>query len=277
MGSCVSSQPTATIPLDEIEISIFGIDNAGKTCFLRSLAGDFNFDSVPTVGFGQETFMYDDVKLKVFDLGGSQNFRSVWKRYFAEIWGYIYVVDAADPDRFEESRLQLTEMVEDDLLKGKPFIVVANKQDKPNATPAEKLKKLFKKVPNIKKIKFVDASVTTIVDNKCNEGVSTAVSTLIVDILNNFQKIGQKRTVDMKEQEEREERERQEKLERIRAKRAEAEAKAKEEQAKQENNSNENEENDQKDNSNENEDNPQQDNNPSPETENTDQDNNADD
>lgn len=225
MGSCVSSQ-AATIPLDEIEISIFGIDNAGKTCFLRSLAGDFNFDSVPTVGFGQETFMYDDVKLKVFDLGGSENFRSVWKRYFAEIWGYVYVVDAADPDRFEESRLQLKEMVENDLLKGKPFIVVANKQDKPNATPAEKLKKLFKKVPNIKKIQFVDASVTTIVDNKCNEGVSTAVSSLINDILKNFEKIGQKRTVDMKEQEEREAREREEKLARIKAKRAEEQAAA---------------------------------------------------
>ncbi|KAK8866861.1 hypothetical protein M9Y10_009829 [Tritrichomonas musculus] len=225
MGSCVSHQ-AATIPLDEIEISIFGIDNAGKTCFLRSLAGDFNFDSVPTVGFGQETFMYDDVKLKVFDLGGSENFRSVWKRYFAEIWGYVYVVDAADPDRFEESRLQLKEMVENDLLKGKPFIVVANKQDKPNATPAEKLKKLFKKVPNIKKIQFVDASVTTIVNNKCNEGVSTAVSSLINDILKNFEKIGQKRTVDMKEQEERETREREEKLARIKAKRAEEQAAA---------------------------------------------------
>ena len=225
MGSCVSTQPTATIPLDEIEISIFGIDNAGKTCFLRSLAGNFDFDSVPTVGFGQETFMYDDVKLKVFDLGGSENFRSVWKRYFAEIWGFIYVVDAADPDRFEESKAQLKEMVEHKMLKNKPLIVVANKQDKPNAVPAEKLKKIFKGIPNIKKIQFVDASVTTIVNNKCNEGVSNAVSALIVEILNDFAKIGQRRITDMKEQEEIEEKERAEKLARIRAKRAEEEAK----------------------------------------------------
>ena len=226
MGSCVSTQPTATIPLDEIEISIFGIDNAGKTCFLRSLAGNFDFDSVPTVGFGQESFMYDDVKLKVYDLGGNENFRSVWKRYFAEIWGFIYVVDAADPDRFEESKAQLKEMVENKMLKNKPLIVVANKQDKPNAVPAEKLKKIFKGIPNIKKIQFVDASVTTIVDNKCNEGVSSAVSALIVDILNDFAKIGQRRVEDMKEQEEIEEKERAEKLARIRAKRAEAEAQA---------------------------------------------------
>lgn len=226
MGSCVSTQPTATIPLDEIEISIFGIDNAGKTCFLRSLAGNFDFDSVPTVGFGQETFMYDDVKLKVFDLGGNENFRSVWKRYFAEIWGFIYVVDAADPDRFEESKNQLKEMVENKMLKNKPLIVVANKQDKPNAVPAEKLKKIFKGVPNIKKIQFVDASVTTIVNNKCNEGVSSAVSALIVEILNDFAKIGQRRVTDMKEQEEIEEKERAEKLARIRAKRAEAAAEA---------------------------------------------------
>ena len=234
MGSCVSTQPTATIPLDEIEISIFGIDNAGKTCFLRSLAGNFDFDSVPTVGFGQETFMYDDVKLKVFDLGGNENFRSVWTRYFAEIWGFVYVVDAADPDRFEESKLQLKEMLENKMLKNKPLIVVANKQDKPNAVPAEKVKKAFKGIPNLKKIQFVDASVTTIVNNKCNEGVSSAVSALIVNILADFEKIGQRRAVDMKEQEEIEERERAEKLARIRAMRAEAEAKANADNVRQE-------------------------------------------
>lgn len=231
MGSCVSSTGAATIPLDDVAISIFGIDNAGKTCFLRSLAGDFNFDTIPTIGFGQEQFMYDDIKLKVYDLGGDAKFRNVWTRYFAEIWGFIYVVDASDPDRFEESAKQLKEMVQHKMLTGKPYIVVANKQDKPNAVKADQLKKLFKSVPNIKKVQFLDASVTTIQDNKCNEGVSTATSQLIVDILDNFQKIGQRRIEDMKDQEEIEKREREEKLARLRAKREEeAKKKAESEQ-----------------------------------------------
>ena len=222
MGACVTSAATATIPLDDITISIFGVDNAGKTCFLRSLAGDFNFDSVPTVGFGQETFMYDDIKLNVYDLGGNSKFRSVWTRYFAEIWGFVYVVDAADPDRFEESKEQLKTMLEHKMLKGKPFIVVANKQDLPNAVPADKLKKIFN-LKSAKKAEFVDATVTQIVDNKCNEGVTKAVSTLVGDILSNFEKIGQRRILDMQEQKDIEDRERAEKLARLQQKRAEEE------------------------------------------------------
>ncbi|OHT15670.1 ADP-ribosylation factor family protein [Tritrichomonas foetus] len=166
--------------------------------------------------------MYDDIKLKVYDLGGNAKFRSVWTRYFAEIWGFIYVVDAADPERFEESKEQLRQMLEHKMLKGKPFIVVANKQDLPNAVNAEKLKKTFN-LKSCKKATFVDASVTTIVDNKCNEGVSNAVSALIGKILTDFEKIGQRRVLDMREQEDIENKERAEKLARLQAKREEEE------------------------------------------------------
>jgi signal recognition particle receptor subunit beta len=81
---------------------------ARRNRFLRSLASDFDFDSIPTVGLGQETFEYDGTKLKVYDLSGSPNFRSVWQRFFAEIWGFVYVVDASDRQRFEESRNTLS-------------------------------------------------------------------------------------------------------------------------------------------------------------------------
>ncbi|KAH0788543.1 ADP-ribosylation factor-like protein 13B [Histomonas meleagridis] len=221
MGSCVSS--ARTIPLDDIAIAILGIDNAGKTCFLRSLAGDFNFDTVPSSGLGQESFMYDDVKLKVYDLGGGPKFRSVWQRFFAEIWGFIYVVDASDTERFEESARVLKEITSHEMMKGKPYIVIANKQDLPNAVPAEKLKKTMKISKNID---VKDAAVIKVDGDKCNEGVSESTSALIGQILKKFEKIAKKRVVDMAKQEEIENKEKAEKMERIKRMREEEAKKA---------------------------------------------------
>jgi small GTP-binding protein len=179
--------------MDDITIAIFGLDNAGKTCFLRSLAGDFNFDSVPTVGLGQDTFMYDDTKLQVYDLGGAANFRTIWQRFFAEIWGFIYVVDASDPGRFNESCATLNEMVGHRMMRHKPHIVVANKQDREGAVAAQTLEKQFK-------LGVYDAIVTQPDGDKCNIGVSAAVSALINEIIAKYEKLAQKRDGDIEEQ-----------------------------------------------------------------------------
>jgi ADP-ribosylation factor-like protein 13B len=215
MGCCGSA---AVIPVDEVAISIFGLDNAGKTSFLRALSGDSNFDTVPTVGLGQEHFMYDDIKLKVYDLGGNSQFRRVWQRFYAEIWGFIYVVDASDPDRFEESSKTLQEMISHKMVKDKPFIVVANKQDKPGAIQAAALKMRFQMG---RKITFHDAVATYFEDGKCHEGVSAAVSELIVKILDSYQSLAKRREKDLDEQRQTDEREEQEKRDRLQRRRAE--------------------------------------------------------
>jgi ADP-ribosylation factor-like protein 13B len=218
MGACFGTAAAGTVPMDDIAISIFGLDNAGKTCFLRSLAGDFNFDSVPTVGLGQEQFMYDDTKLRVYDLGGGANFRRVWQRFFAEIWGFIYVVDASDPSRFEESVNTLKEMTHHKMMKGKPFIVVGNKQDIEGAVKADELRK---KMKLNRKVNVYDAVVTQIDGDKCHPGVATAVSMLIFKILQNYSKLASKRAVDMEIQREIEARELAEKRARVERRRQE--------------------------------------------------------
>lgn len=221
---CVSS--SGIVPLDDITISIFGIDNAGKTCLLRSLAGDFNFDVVPTVGLGQESFKYnDEIKLTVYDLGGSSNFRSIWTKFFPEIWGFIYVIDAADPERFEESKKTLDNMLAHKYMKKKPYIVIANKQDKEGAVPAEQLRsklKIGRKVP------VYDAVITDSKEGKMNEGVTQAIDTLVGEIVKNFEVLVKKREADMEEYKAEEDKAREEKLARIQARREQEEKEAKE-------------------------------------------------
>jgi signal recognition particle receptor subunit beta len=74
--------------------------------------------------------MYDDALLSMYDLGGGSRFRSVWKRFYAELWGMIWVVDSTDPARFDESEGAFREAVGHEMMVGKPCVVLANKIDR---------------------------------------------------------------------------------------------------------------------------------------------------
>ena len=45
----------------------------------------------------------------------------------------IYVVDSADKERIEIAKQELEMMLQEEELKGVPVLVLANKQDQPNA------------------------------------------------------------------------------------------------------------------------------------------------
>lgn len=69
-------------------------------------------------------------------LGGSRNIRRIWRVYAPEVHGIVYVVDAADPGRFSESREALHQLLSTKQLSGKPLLVLANKQDQSSAQPS---------------------------------------------------------------------------------------------------------------------------------------------
>jgi ADP-ribosylation factor-like protein 8 len=55
----------------EIEISIVGLQNAGKSTLMGTLAtGGFNEDTIPTIGFNYKRMKKGKVGMNVWDLGG---------------------------------------------------------------------------------------------------------------------------------------------------------------------------------------------------------------
>ncbi|KAG2496914.1 hypothetical protein HYH03_004920 [Edaphochlamys debaryana] len=127
----------------KITIALLGLDNAGKTTLLNALKGEVEADTTPTFGFNTSTLQDGKYTIEVFDLGGGKSIRSVWSRYLAEVHGIVYVVDAADAQRFEESKKVLAEVLENQYMRDKPIAVFANKQDLPTASsPAEVVKGL---------------------------------------------------------------------------------------------------------------------------------------
>ena len=51
----------------------------------------------------------------------------------------MYLVDAAERDRFAESKVELDALLLDDALSGVPFLVLGNKIDAPGAVPEDHL------------------------------------------------------------------------------------------------------------------------------------------
>ena len=77
----------------------------------------------PTVGFSSVDFRFGKTDITMFDLGGGKKIRGIWKNYFAEMYGVIYVIDSSEPDRLEECASVLQGLVEHPKVAGKPVLV----------------------------------------------------------------------------------------------------------------------------------------------------------
>jgi ADP-ribosylation factor-like protein 13B len=190
-------------------ISLFGIDGAGKTSFLRALTGEFEVtEYVPTIGLGQKRFTGDSYNLTIWDLGGHSKFRSVWRRFFADVYGFVFVVDASDSGRFAESMQVLESVRTHEMMEGKPFVVIANKVDRDGAVTGAKFREmcgLSEKVPVFETVAISSNG------GKCHEGVTKGLAHLVAEIQRRHAELSEKVAKDVECQKEINRQEREEK------------------------------------------------------------------
>lgn len=122
---------------------MLGLDNAGKTTILYKLKLGKTSQTVPTVGFNVETVKHKNVTFAVWDCGGQERIRPLWRHYFTGTNALIYVVDSSDLGRLDESRNELMRVISDRELASCLIIVLANKQDVPGAIKPKELIERF--------------------------------------------------------------------------------------------------------------------------------------
>ncbi|CAO3647570.1 unnamed protein product [Cunninghamella blakesleeana] len=84
-----------------------------------------------------------NVKFNVWDVGGQDKIRNLWRHYYTGTQGLIFVIDSQDRDRIDEARQELHRIMSDREMKDCLLLVFANKQDLPGAmSPAEVTEKL---------------------------------------------------------------------------------------------------------------------------------------
>ncbi|KRZ17101.1 ADP-ribosylation factor 1-like 2 [Trichinella zimbabwensis] len=120
----------------EVRILMVGLDAAGKTTILYKLKLGEIVTTIPTIGFNVETVEYKNISFTVWDVGGQDKIRPLWRHYFQNTQGLIFVVDSNDRERVGEARDELIRMLAEDELRDAVLLVFANKQDLPNAMNA---------------------------------------------------------------------------------------------------------------------------------------------
>lgn len=139
MGLTFSTVFTRLFGKKQMRILMVGLDAAGKTTILYKLKLGEIVTTIPTIGFNVETVEYKNICFTVWDVGGQDKIRPLWRHYFQNTQGLIFVVDSNDRERIDEAKSELERMLEEDELRDAIILVFANKQDLPNAMSASEL------------------------------------------------------------------------------------------------------------------------------------------
>ncbi|KAI9225137.1 ADP-ribosylation factor [Blastocladiella britannica] len=139
MGLSVSKMLASIFGNKEMRILMVGLDAAGKTTILYKLKLGEVVTTVPTIGFNVDTVVFKNISFTMWDVGGQDKIRPLWRHYFQGTQGIIFVVDSADRERIGEARDELQHMLNEDELRGASLLVLANKQDLPNSMSAAEI------------------------------------------------------------------------------------------------------------------------------------------
>ena len=104
MGMMFSKVFAGLIGKKDVRILMVGLDAAGKTTILYKLKLGEIVTTIPTIGFNVETVEYKNISFTVWDVGGQDKIRPLWRHYYQNTQGLIFVVDSSDRDRVDEAR-----------------------------------------------------------------------------------------------------------------------------------------------------------------------------
>mmetsp|Transcript_52987 Transcript_52987/g.129948 ORF Transcript_52987/g.129948 Transcript_52987/m.129948 type:complete len:185 (+) Transcript_52987:87-641(+) len=128
---------------------MLGLDGSGSTTILYQIVTGKKLETIPTLSFNHEEIKYNGVEYQIYDIGGLDKLRPLWKQYSKEANGYVFVLDAADRGRATVASQELQKFYSGEGTKkgaanpDNPLLVYANKQDLPDAMNAEEVEKLL--------------------------------------------------------------------------------------------------------------------------------------
>ncbi|CAM4421561.1 unnamed protein product [Eretmochelys imbricata] len=232
MANCCNWLKGWQEPVRKVTLVMVGLDNAGKTATVKGIQGESPEDVAPTVGFSKIDLKQGRFEVTIFDLGGGKRIRGIWKNYYAEAYGIIFVVDSSDTERMEETKEIVTEVLRHPRISGKPILVLANKQDREGAlAEADVIECLsLEKLVNEHKClcQIEPCSAVMGYGKKIDKSIRKGLYWLLHTIAKDFDALNervQKDTTEQKAYEEQEKRERAERVRKIREEREQRERK----------------------------------------------------
>lgn len=145
---------------DEYAILCLGLSRSGKTTLLQHLVGEspagatatdpttgFNMKTIPLSNLYPETGVMAGKSLSVKEIGGSKAVRPFWSNYFQNKHAIMFVVNSAASDQeLQTSKNALIDVLADQRVKDKPFLIVGTHSDVAGARDAAQLQQFFSDV-----------------------------------------------------------------------------------------------------------------------------------
>ena len=78
------------------------------------------------------------MRFNVWDVGGQDKIRPLWRHYYTGTQGLVFVVDSQDRERIDEAKQELHRILSDREMKDCLLLVFANKQDLPGGMSASR-------------------------------------------------------------------------------------------------------------------------------------------
>ncbi|XP_053471401.1 ADP-ribosylation factor-like protein 13B isoform X9 [Ictalurus furcatus] len=226
MANCCSWLKRWREPARKVTLVMVGLDNAGKTATVRGIQGESPLDVAPTVGFSKVDLKQGKFEVTIFDLGGGKRIRGIWKNYYSESYGVVFVVDSSDVQRIHETRDTMAEVLRHPRIAGKPVLVLANKQDRDGAmAEADIIENLsLEKLVNENKClcQIEPCSAVLGYGKKIDKSIKNGLNWLLNNIAKDYEAITervQRDTAEQRVQEEQDKKERAERVKRIREER----------------------------------------------------------
>ncbi|XP_070786796.1 ADP-ribosylation factor-like protein 13B isoform X1 [Enoplosus armatus] len=233
MANCCNWLKRWREPARKVTLVMVGLDNAGKTATVRGIQGDNPLDVAPTVGFSKVDLKQGKFEVTIFDLGGGKRIRGIWKNYYSESHGVVFVVDSSDVQRIQETRDTMAEVLQHPRIAGKPVLVLANKQDQEGAlAEADIIENLsLEKLVNENKClcQIEPCSAVLGYGKKVDKSIKKGLKWLLNNIAKDYEAITERVQKDTAEQRALEDQDKKERAERVRRIREERERQEREE------------------------------------------------
>lgn len=115
----------------ELYVYIFGLRKSGKTTVLHKLKVGEQAEETPTFLYSCETIKHKSIYFHLID--------TEWISYNNLNHAVIFVVSSSYNSYFYEERYELNRWINNHLFRNSPILVLANKQDFPNAISPEEV------------------------------------------------------------------------------------------------------------------------------------------
>lgn len=116
----------------QANMTICGLDKAGKTSVMNYLLYGENRATIPTMGVNINTINLPRLDINIYDLRGQEGFRPLWADINEKSHAVVYIVDSTDYERFELTKSIFHDIISAQIDDNIPVLILLNKMDSPS-------------------------------------------------------------------------------------------------------------------------------------------------